>query len=647
MKPIRATSHPFVLFAVLISACQSDLTGPHSGSARWVPGQAKAAFIGTSALGPNADTYVKGGTPNMNQGLEPSLRVQQSGNNRILISFPQSSIASIVGQAHLQSAILRLTISSNAGNWGTTGRAIGLYRVTTPWTESAATRNCAIDANLANSSPDCSGATKWTMDGPLPRPWDTTATATAVITSPETGTVDLDVTPDINAYLSGAKSNLGWILKKVDEGAAGQVEFSSREAAAGGPTLILNVAPVGPLVLYYPFDGNANDASGNGSDGIATNAEYVADRFGHPSAALHVPSNNTGITTSIPGTGIAFPTSGTFSFATWVKVDSLPRGPNNAVIFTAGQSEVSWGFQVRPDGMGFATICTPTEFCFSTTASGGSARAVPLSIGTWVHLAATYDGPSGTLKYFQDGQWTGTVTMSLSARATDTRMYIGTQGNATDFWFAGAIDEFRIYSRLLSDAEIAQLSETGTCLPSGARFSDDFSGSSIGSAWTQIGGGWSQSGGTLSGSDFDAQSDQGNLLLSPSLYDTTSYIATFTLDASRPEGKLVTYVGSGNKYNFNFGYGAFVQAPGNGYVNAEYRTGGNYSNALYQRSAPQYKGSGTDTITVRKQGSRYRLIVNGAAAADFIDTIFNGAGQLGIGAYGTMDYDFIAVCDLP
>ena len=39
------------------------------------------------------------------------------------------------------------------------------------------------------------------------------------------------------------------------------------------------------LVAYYPFNGNADDASGNGNDGIVDGAILSEDRFGNPNSA--------------------------------------------------------------------------------------------------------------------------------------------------------------------------------------------------------------------------------------------------------------------------------------------------------------------------------------------------------------------------
>src|SRR5438552_10965983 len=39
------------------------------------------------------------------------------------------------------------------------------------------------------------------------------------------------------------------------------------------------------LVAYYPFSGNANDASGNGLNGTINGATLIQDRFGRPNSA--------------------------------------------------------------------------------------------------------------------------------------------------------------------------------------------------------------------------------------------------------------------------------------------------------------------------------------------------------------------------
>jgi hypothetical protein len=174
-----------------------------------------------------ADSYVRNGAPNQNQGYETILRIQASGNNRILVHIDQSAISSFVGSGALQSAKLRLYITENANNWGTTGRTLSVHRVLAPWTEIGATWNCPDDTNPINSAPDCSP--DWEMTQSSQWPFELAPTATMLHTNGQAGWVEWDVTADVAAFLSGEAPNHGWILKKDLEGQPGQVSYSSKE----------------------------------------------------------------------------------------------------------------------------------------------------------------------------------------------------------------------------------------------------------------------------------------------------------------------------------------------------------------------------------------------------------------------------------
>ena len=46
-----------------------------------------------------------------------------------------------------------------------------------------------------------------------------------------------------------------------------------------------NYVPTNGLVGYWPFNGNANDESGNGNDGTNNGATLLRIRFGNPNSA--------------------------------------------------------------------------------------------------------------------------------------------------------------------------------------------------------------------------------------------------------------------------------------------------------------------------------------------------------------------------
>ena len=60
--------------------------------------------------------------------------------------------------------------------------------------------------------------------------------------------------------------------------------------------------PQGELRLWFPFNSNANDESGNGHDGIVEGPVLTSDRFGEPDSAYHFDGDDDFITvTTSPG----------------------------------------------------------------------------------------------------------------------------------------------------------------------------------------------------------------------------------------------------------------------------------------------------------------------------------------------------------
>jgi hypothetical protein len=74
-----------------------------------------------------------------------------------------------------------------------------------------------------------------------------------------------------------------------------------------------------------------------------------------------------------------------------------------------------------------------------------------LPLNTWSHIAGTWDGT--TLKMWVNGALAGTTTVAGTLTNSTGVLHIG--GNAIwNEWFAGRIDEVRVYNRALSQAEL-------------------------------------------------------------------------------------------------------------------------------------------------------------------------------------------------
>jgi hypothetical protein len=205
------------------------------------------------------------------------------------------------------------------------------------------------------------------------------------------------------------------------------------------------------LVAYYPFSGNADDESGNGSHGTVYGATLVADRFGNPNSAYQFD----GVDDVIDSGNSSYFNFGTgFTFTGWIKVSEF----NGASIFMKKKKNYENKYlKLYNQRLMFYLYYTTGE---STTGSGS------LPLNQWVHVAATYDG-SFTKTYIN-----GVFSVSRSATGdvadSTANMYIGRSNQEIDPLsggpsFKGMIDDVRFYNRALSESEIESL-VTGTVI---------------------------------------------------------------------------------------------------------------------------------------------------------------------------------------
>ncbi len=87
------------------------------------------------------------------------------------------------------------------------------------------------------------------------------------------------------------------------------------------------------LIGYYPFNGNANDESGNGNDGTPNGAYLTSDRFGDADEAYHFDGYNDNINCGDPADN-SYDLQGDFSLVAWISVASTPPGIGSSVCYS-------------------------------------------------------------------------------------------------------------------------------------------------------------------------------------------------------------------------------------------------------------------------------------------------------------------------
>jgi hypothetical protein len=207
------------------------------------------------------------------------------------------------------------------------------------------------------------------------------------------------------------------------------------------------------LIARYPFDGNANDISGNSNNGSLVGAvASTTDRFGLPNRAYSFNGSNTYVL--VPASiSLNSPTTACTQ-AGWAYqygVSTVGSG-FNPLIMKSNTSENAFMYRMitNPDYVGAA-------FNNWNTAQSAGQTTV---LNTWHHFATVFNG--ATVKYYRDGVYLGSQPMVMTITADNRPLTIGADVPGVLEIFNGKIDDVCIYNRALSDSDILELYDQAT-----------------------------------------------------------------------------------------------------------------------------------------------------------------------------------------
>jgi rhamnogalacturonan endolyase len=225
---------------------------------------------------------------------------------------------------------------------------------------------------------------------------------------------------------------------------------------SGGVTASSAVSvAVRDAVAWYKADVNAAarlaDASGanNTAKLLGISGSYSLTP-GINASALKLNGGNSGGYAKLPA-GIVSSLND-FTVSAWVKPDAAN---NWARIFDFGTGPKVYMFLTARVG----TSGNPLRFAISTSGSAGEQviNGPALASGVWTHVAITLSGNTATL--YVNGRSSASnanVTLRPSSLGFTTNNFIG-KSQFADPLFQGSIDDFRIYGRALSAAEVLAL----------------------------------------------------------------------------------------------------------------------------------------------------------------------------------------------
>lgn len=214
------------------------------------------------------------------------------------------------------------------------------------------------------------------------------------------------------------------------------------------------------LVGFWPFDGNANDYSGNGNHAIQVTTTPTTDRHGNPNGAYNFAGLSNPQIIKVPNSpSLQFTNQATFSL--WVHMNSY-YGMNgwgqaqNYGVHMLFSKDFDQCCLYEAIG-GLSTGNFTNGMCTNGWSSGINIwDTVPgSSIGEWFNLTTVFTPTEARM--FVNGQIFKTLSGTTTFTSANSRdLYFG---RLNSFWYPlnGKLDDVRFYNRALNDAEVSAL----------------------------------------------------------------------------------------------------------------------------------------------------------------------------------------------
>jgi uncharacterized delta-60 repeat protein len=204
------------------------------------------------------------------------------------------------------------------------------------------------------------------------------------------------------------------------------------------------------LVAYYPFNGNANDWSGNGNNGTVIGATLIPDRFGIPNAAYSFDGVSDIITVpDFPGAD-----ANAHTMSIWMQANSWTNipSPNPYVDIFGKDNGVSGTRQWVCQGLQTGQIKWAV---FTSTGEYDLVSASQLQTGQWYQVVTVWDGTNESV--FINGTFDSSIPAPGTLVQGSAPVRIGGNPDDAQQFFGGNLDDVRIYNRALSSNEVATL----------------------------------------------------------------------------------------------------------------------------------------------------------------------------------------------
>ena len=220
--------------------------------------------------------------------------------------------------------------------------------------------------------------------------------------------------------------------------------------------------PASGLVGWYPFNGNANDASGNSNHGTLLNGITLTnDRFGYANAAYYVDGVDV-----LPARGLSLPVNllngSDYSISVWMQTTNA--GKIRQTVFNSNPHAIqllNYNHTVSPGIMG-GWISNGTEPWGITGATNNFTMPVYTSWNNIVMVKTAAD-----VKYYVNGALAHTQPIGPIGNDAFNLFFgsIGFDGGIGQHSFEGNLDDIGVWNRALTPLEINVLHQSTFAAP--------------------------------------------------------------------------------------------------------------------------------------------------------------------------------------
>lgn len=210
------------------------------------------------------------------------------------------------------------------------------------------------------------------------------------------------------------------------------------------------------MVLYYPFNGNANDESGHNLQGEVNGAKLIDDKNNNDLQAYLFDGIDDYITVTNKQ---IFNFTNSFSISIWAKGVSGNPNPKSFTGIVGKGPGIPYGLCVD-DG---------DRILFRVVSSGDYIEAITTDVqvdtSIWNHYVGVFQA-GNSINLYLNGDLIANRTAAIPdiIDSDQQDLWIGARAHSESptfptYFFKGCLDEVRLYNRAITEEEVFQLSQ--------------------------------------------------------------------------------------------------------------------------------------------------------------------------------------------